>query len=249
MRSSRHQVACAARSASGGAAHFEDAGDLADLLHVDPADHVGHRAAVQRRRQEQRGQQLGRRGVPELAVGRRPVSLGGVAQVRGDPGGHRPLGAAGQRRPLVGRGPATSGRIDAPHPAPAGSRSPGVAEQVALDAGGQHRAGPQEDRRHGEARRLAALRRADHHQRLGRLGGEPRAPHARDRAELQASRRRDVPLDQQRAELAPPGPAGAPASGRRDAAAGHIAPRDETPATSAPPSTTGTTTAAMPATR
>ena len=42
------------------------------------------------------GQHLGRRGVPELAVGGRPVRFGFVAQVGGDPAGPMPLGAAGE---------------------------------------------------------------------------------------------------------------------------------------------------------
>ena len=75
----------------GGRRGFEDARNLTHLLRVDPAHHVGHGAAVQRRRQEERGQQLGGRGVPELAVGRRPVGLGGVAQVRRHPAGLPPL--------------------------------------------------------------------------------------------------------------------------------------------------------------
>ena len=95
---------------------LQDVGHLADLLGVDPAHHVGHGAAVERRGMEERGQHLGRRGVPELAVRRRPVGLGRLAEVGGGPAGPVPLRTPGERGPGAGPGARAAGRVDAPHP-------------------------------------------------------------------------------------------------------------------------------------
>ena len=133
----RSRVDGAARplvAAPGGAGGFqrvgwrgtlEDAGDLADLLRIDPADDVGHTASIERSGQEQRRQQLGRRGVPELPVRRRAVRLGRVAEVRRRPASLGPVDATRQGRPGAGRSAGAASRIDAPHAARAACTSRG----------------------------------------------------------------------------------------------------------------------------
>ena len=55
--------------------------DLRLLLGVHPSHHVGHVAPARGRGEQQRGQQLGRGGVPEVAVGHRAIAaLGSVGQ-------------------------------------------------------------------------------------------------------------------------------------------------------------------------
>ena len=225
---------------------LQDVGHLADLLGVDPAHHVGHGAAVERRGVEERRQHLGRRGVPELAVRRRPVGLGRLAQVGGDPAGLVPLRTPAEWGPGAGPGARAAGRVDAPHPPAPGAGAQRVAQQIALHTGRQHRTAPPEDGRHGQAGRLPALGRPDDHEGLGPLGGDARRPNeTRDHAEEQPAGRGCARLDQQRTQVAPPGPASAAA---RRAAAWSAAPpsRYERPATSAPPSASGSTAAARP---
>ena len=77
---------------------------LADLLGVHPAHDVGHAAPVQRGGVEERGEQLGRGGVPELPVRGRPVRPGRLAQVGRRRAGPPPVGAVAERRPLVAGG-------------------------------------------------------------------------------------------------------------------------------------------------
>ena len=49
----------------------ERIGDLFDFAGIDPSHDVGHRPLGGRRRQEERGKELGSGGVPEVAVGER----------------------------------------------------------------------------------------------------------------------------------------------------------------------------------
>ena len=67
-----------------------------DFLRVDPAHDVGHGATVERGGDEEGRQELGRGGVPELPVRRRPVAFGRLAQFGGGAAGFTPLAAAGQ---------------------------------------------------------------------------------------------------------------------------------------------------------
>ena len=76
---------------------LEDRRHFADFLRVHPADHVGHGATVQRRRDEQRGQELGCGGVPELPVGGRARTPRRLTQLGGGPAGLTPLPAARER--------------------------------------------------------------------------------------------------------------------------------------------------------
>ena len=127
--------------------------------------------------------------------------------------------------------------------------APCVAEQVALHAGGHHGPAPPEDGRHRQARRLAALGRAHHDDGLRRLGRDAGAARRTgEGAEEEASGRGEVGLHHQRAQVASRGPARTPA---RAATPGQRRPRPaarEIPASSAPPSASGTTTEARPAT-
>ena len=110
--------------------------------------------------------------------------------------------------PLARRHAGAARRVDAPHPAPAGARPERVAQQVALHAGGHHGAAPVEDGGHGQARRLAALRRPHDHERLGGLRCHQQGPRPTgDGAEEEASRGRKVCPHEQRAQVAPPRPA------------------------------------------
>ena len=97
---------------------FEDGRHLAGLLRVDPTNDVGHGTTVVRRRKEQRGQELGRGGVPELPVGGGAVGLGRLRQVGGYPVGAGPICAKGEGRPRARTRPDRSGGVDAPDAPP-----------------------------------------------------------------------------------------------------------------------------------
>ena len=155
---------------------LQNAGHLADLLSVDPPHDIGHGPPIERGRREQGRQQLRCRGVPEVPVGRRPLALGRLAQLGGGPAGLAPLTTTGERRPGTGARSRGTGRIDAPHLAQARPCPQGVAQEIALDAGGDDRSAPTQNRRDGQARGLPALRRTDHHQGLCRFRRQARRP-------------------------------------------------------------------------
>ena len=172
---------------------LEDGRHLADFLRVDPAHHVGHGATVERRRDEERRQELGCGGVPELPVAGRALTLGRLAQLGGGPTRLMPLAAAGQGRPGAGPGPRAAGRVDAPHLSQAGPRPQRVPEEVALDAGGHDGSLPAQDGRHGQARGLPALGGPDHDQGLGRLGRQARSAAPRRAARRGGAGRKACP--------------------------------------------------------
>ena len=191
---------------------LEQVEHLAHLLGVHPADDVGHRAAAGRRREQQRGQQLGRRRVPELAVGGgapRPRHLG---EVGGHPPGARPGRGRPERRPAVGRQAGRPGRVEAPD-APRGrvatARCAARRSVFTLAA----TTGPSQPRMagHGEPGRLPALGRPDHRHRLDALGR--RRPRRCSASRVGARRAPDPPGPRPGAaapQVAPASPSGRP---------------------------------------
>ncbi len=190
---------------------FEDVGDLAHLLGVDPAHDVGHGAPVECGGDEEGGQELGRRRVPELTVRRRAVGLRRLAQVGGDPDALRASRRSRSAATRCWRAPRGAGRVDAPD-APA---LVALAPERVHAGGRSSRWPPPPDRptpgspeRPGSG--LPALRRAHDDDGLGSLGRQQGRMHAA--GHVPKARRPGWSascVDQQRPEVAPAGPAGA----------------------------------------
>ena len=174
-----------------------------------------------------------------------------------------PLRAAVSGDQVLGRAPVDARRVDAPHlalPRPCPQR---VAEEIALDAGGQHGPTPPEDGRDRQARRLPTLGRA--RPRPGTGPSRPPGPRRRATPGSTPSRRRpggapSAPTSSGRRSRRlrpagrPPGPARRPDQSRdpcRSGQPGQPVRRSdgcEIPATSAPPRASGRTTSVRPAT-
>ena len=192
VRSSRHHEARAASSASDTPADSRMSATSPTSCGVDPAHHVGHGAHHSRPRRRGAGPAAWprwRTRTPRRPSCRRPWPASArSAAIRRAPAHVR---AGAERRPVAGRRPGRPGRIDAPDLAPSGSALPGVSQQVALDAGRQHRSLPPQDGRHGQGAGLPALGRPHHHQRLRRFGHHPmRRPAARGGAQGETTRMR-----------------------------------------------------------
>ena len=244
MRSSRHQVARAAceRPRAAPARSRMPATSPTSWVSTQRTTSAMVRPSSAAARKSGR-QQLGRGGVPELAVRRRPVGLGRLAQVGGDPAGPVPL--AHTRRAATRCWPARpcsrSGRCTTP--GPAGCTAPSVWRSRSLFTLAAS-TGPRHPRMAGTAR-LVVLP----------LWVGPTT--TRDWARSAASPpSRTTPGDTPeeragRAEARPPRPAAGAGRGRRGPARarGASAPRAgarcrarsrvRDPASSAPPSATG----------
>jgi hypothetical protein len=86
------------------------------LLRVDPGDDVGHGALRASSREEQRGKQLRRGGVPEVAVGEPPLARrSSLREPARGPAGAGPRHAAGQGRPARTRQARAAGGVEEPH--------------------------------------------------------------------------------------------------------------------------------------
>ena len=244
VRSSRHHVARAASSASGGRGTFEDA--------RPPRPPLACRPTAPRRPWCRPSSAAARRAGPatwppwRTRTRRRPWSLGLGASHRSaaDPAGLAPFARTRSSGDQTSVAAGAARGVDAPHPAARPSRRPGVAEEVALHAG-RHAPGHASrgsPARPGSSSSRSAVGPTTTSDWAG-LRGEPAGPRqAGQHAEEQTARRRAA----RPSPAADAGRAGWPSArraGRRGPGSARRVPpaRARRPAKSAPPSASGTT--------